>query len=110
DAIEGPTGFIGYRLGSSLELVGRIEFAERRMGEALHHAAHQQQVLDGGANRGAGFRSHQSRAGTSQHPFRFAITTGDEIGLSETIFGEVEPAEIAPSLRETNDLLTGGNC
>src|SRR6202040_310210 len=33
DAIEGPTGFIGYRLGSSLELVGRIEFAERRMGE-----------------------------------------------------------------------------
>ena len=67
-------------------------------------------VLHGGADRGAGFRSHQSRAGSPKHLFRFAVTTGDEIGLSETIFGKVEPAEIAPLLRQTDDLLAGGNC
>src|ERR1700754_610250 len=91
DAIEWPLAFVGYLLGSPLELVGCIDLPQRRMGEALHHTAHQQQVLDGGADRGAGVRSHQSRAGSPKRLLRFPVTAGDEIGLSETIFGKVEP-------------------
>src|SRR4051794_33561668 len=51
DAIEWPQAFVGYLLSSPLKLVGRIELPQRGMGEGLHHAAHQQHVLDGGADR-----------------------------------------------------------
>ena len=63
----------------------------------------------GGADRGAGFRSHQLRAGSPEHLLRFTIAAGNVIGLPETVLGKVEPTGIAPLLRQTDDLLAGGN-